>query len=55
MDPEYIANELDVAHEQDLINNFDIYKYLVDDEYRKQVSDYYDIIKSTANVFEMME
>ena len=55
LDPEYIANELDVAHEQDLINNFDIYKYLVDDEYRKQASDYYDIIKSTANVFEMME
>lgn len=55
LDPEYIANELDIAHEQDLINNFDIYKYLVDDEYRKQVSDYYDIIKSTANVFEMME
>lgn len=55
LDPEYIANELDIAHEQDLINNFDIYKYLVNDEYRKQVSDYYDIIKSTANVFEMME
>lgn len=55
LDPEYIANELDTAHEQDLINNFDIYKYLVDDEYRKQASDYYDIIKSTANVFEMME
>lgn len=55
LDPEYIANELDIAHEQDLINNFDIYKYLVDDEYRKQTSDYYDIIKSTANVFEMME
>lgn len=55
LDPEYIANELDIAHEQDLINNFDIYKYLVDDEYRKQASDYYDIIKSTANVFEMME
>ena len=55
LDPEYIANELDIAHEQDLINNFNIYKYLVDDEYRKQVSDYYDIIKSTANVFEMME
>lgn len=55
LDPEYIANELDIAHEQDLINNFNIYKYLVDDEYRKQASDYYDIIKSTANVFEMME
>lgn len=55
LDPEYIANELDIAHEQDLINNFDIYKYLIDDEYRKQASDYYDIIKSTANVFEMME
>lgn len=55
LDPEYIANQLDIAHEQDLINNFDIYKYLVDDEYRKQASDYYDIIKSTANVFEMME
>lgn len=55
LDPEYIANELDIAHEQDLINNFDIYKYLVNDEYRKQASDYYDIIKSTANVFEMME
>lgn len=55
LDPEYIATQLDIAHEQDLINNFDIYKYLVDDEYRKQASDYYDIIKSTANVFEMME
>ncbi len=55
LDPEYIANALDIAHEQDLINNFDIYKYLVDDEYRKQASDYYDIIKSTVNVFEMIE
>ena len=55
LDPEYIANKLDIAHEQDLINNFDIYKYLIDDEYREQASDYYNIIKSTANVFEMME
>ena len=55
LDVDYIASQLDIAHEQDLINNFDIYKYLVDDEYRKQASDYYDIIKSTINVFEMME
>lgn len=55
LDPEYIANELDIAHEQGLINNFDIYQYLVDDEYRKQASNYYDIVKSTVNVFEMME
>ena len=55
LDVDYIASQLDIAHEQDLINNFDIYKYLVDDEYRKQASGYYDIIKSTINVFEMME
>lgn len=55
LDVEYIANQLDLAHERDLINNFDMYKYLVDTEYRKQASDYYDIIKSTINVFEMME
>ena len=55
LDLEYIANQLDIAHEQDLINNFDMYKYLTDNEYRKQASDYYDIIKSTINVFEMME
>lgn len=55
LDVDYIVSQLDIAHEQDLINNFDIYKYLVDDEYRKQASDYYDIIKSTINVFEMME
>ena len=55
LDVDYIATQLDIAHDQDLINNFDIYKYLVDDEYRKQASDYYDIIKSTINVFEMME
>nr|DAG88789.1 MAG TPA: hypothetical protein [Crassvirales sp.] len=55
MDLEYIATQLDIAHEQDLINNFDIYQYLVDDEYRKKASNYYDIIKSTVNVFEMME
>ena len=42
-------------YEQDLINNFDIYQYLVDDEYRKKASNYYDIIKSTVNVYEMME
>lgn len=55
LDTEYIATQLDIAHEQDLINNFDIYQYLVDDEYRKKASNYYDIIKSTVNVFEMME
>lgn len=55
LDIEYIATQLDIAHEQDLINNFDIYQYLVDDEYRKKASNYYDIIKSTVNVFEMME
>lgn len=55
LDVDYIATQLDIAHDQDLINNFDIYKYLVDDEYRKQASDYYDIIKGTINVFEMME
>lgn len=55
LDLEYIANQLDIAHEQDLINNFDMYKYLTDNDYRKQASDYYDIIKSTVNVFEMME
>lgn len=55
LDVEQIANQLDLAHERDLINNFDMYKYLVDTEYRKQASGYYDIIKSTINVFEMME
>lgn len=55
LDVDYIATQLDSAHEHDLINNFDIYKYLIDDEYKKQASDYYDIIKSTINVFEMME
>jgi len=32
-----------------------MYKYLTDNNYRKQASNYYDIIKSTINVFEMME
>lgn len=55
LNEELIEQRLNAAHEEGLINNFDIIKYLTDEEYAKQCSDYYDIIKSTVNVFELMD
>lgn len=55
LDSEYINQQLDLAHEREIINNFDIIKYLTDEEYKSQISDYYDLIKGTVNVFELMD
>lgn len=43
------------AKEKDLIGTFDVYRYLTDMEYRKDMIEYTHIIKGTLNVLDMME
>ena len=50
-----VKERLQAAHDAKLINNFDITKYLQDNDYRKQVIDYYGLLMGTVNVFDMME
>lgn len=49
-----IEERLKNAYEANIINNFDIVKYLQDANYAKQVNDYYDLIKGSINVFDML-
>lgn len=50
-----VKERLQAAHDNGLINNFDIVKYLKDDNYRAQIIDYYGLLMGTVNVFDMME
>lgn len=50
-----IEERLKAAHEAGIINNFDIVRYLKDNDYRQQVIDYYGLLMGTVNVFDMME
>ena len=43
------------AKEKNLIRTFDVYRYLTDDEYRKDMIEYTHYIKGTLNVLDMME
>lgn len=52
---EQVEEALKKAHEKKLIGTFDIYKYLTDDQYRKDMIEYNHIIKGTLNVLDMME
>lgn len=49
-----VEERLKNAYEANIINNFDIVKYLQDANYAKQVNDYYDLIKGSINVFDML-
>lgn len=50
-----IEERLEAAHEAGIINNFDIVRYLKDNDYRQQTIDYYGLLMGTVNVFDMME
>lgn len=50
-----IIAKLDNAYADDIMNNFDAVKYLLDNNYRQKVKDYYGLIMGTLNVFDMME
>lgn len=50
-----VEERLEAAHEAGIINNFDIVRYLKDDDYRQQIIDYYGLLMGTVNVFDMME
>ena len=52
---EEVSAALKQAHQKGLIGTFDIYRYLTDMEYRKDMIEYNHIIKGTLNVLDMME
>jgi hypothetical protein len=52
---EYIFSELEYAHNKGLIGTFDVYKYLTEEDYRKDMIRYTHLIKGTLNVLDMME
>ena len=49
-----VEERLQKAYEAGIINNFDIIKYLQDENYANQINDYYDLIKGSINVFDML-
>lgn len=49
-----VEERLQKAYEAGIINNFDIIKYLQDKNYANQTNDYYDLIKGSINVFDML-
>lgn len=65
LDPTYIEESFSTAQDAGIINNFNIETWLMDDytalpdgrvlRYRDIVSDYYNIIKGTWNIFDMIE
>lgn len=55
LDEEYIVSVLQNAIDIGLYNNFDIKKYLSDENnYRQYASDYYNLIKSNWNILDIM-
>lgn len=50
-----VEQALLTAKEKDLMRTFDIYRYLTDDEYRRDMIEYNHYIKGTLNVLDMME
>lgn len=50
-----VEQALITANEKGLIGTFDIYRYLTDMQYRKDMIEYNHIIKGTLNVLDMME
>ena len=52
---ELVEQKLIEANEHNLIGTFDIYRYLTDDQYKREMIEYNHIIKGTLNVLDMME
>lgn len=52
---EEVENILAEAVQSNLINNFNFYTWLEDPKYRRIVSRYYNIIKGTWNIFDVIE
>ena len=52
---EEVENALITANENGLLGTFDMYRYLTDQEYKKDMIEYNHIIKGTLNVLDMME
>ena len=50
-----VEQALITANEKGLIGTFDVYRYLTDMQYRKDMIEYNHIIKGTLNVLDMME
>ena len=50
-----VEQTLITANEKGLIGTFDMYRYLTDTQYRKDMIEYNHIIKGTLNVLDMME
>ena len=55
LDEQFIVDELNWAHEKNLMGTFDVYRYLTDEEYKKDMIRYNHLIKGTLNVLHMME
>jgi hypothetical protein len=49
-----VEDRLVNAYEYDLINNFDIIKFLESDDYKKAAIDYYGLIMGTFNGLDMV-
>lgn len=53
---EEVSDILDKAQDLGIVNNFDFLKWLEDDNgYRRATSDYYNIIKGTWNLFDIID
>lgn len=52
---EEVETALIAANEKGLLGTFDMYRYLTDQEYKKDMIEYNHIIKGTLNVLDMME
>lgn len=52
---EEVEQALRVAYDKGLIGTFDVYKYLTNETYRKDMIEYNHYIKGTLNVLHMME
>jgi hypothetical protein len=55
LDEQFIIDTLNWAHENNLMKTFDMYRYLTDEEYKKNMIKYNHLIKGTFNVLHMME
>lgn len=52
---QYIIDTLNKAIDDGIAGNFSMEKYLMDDEYKKGTIEYYNIIKGTWNVFDIVD
>ncbi len=56
LNPEEVQEAFSRAEELGIVNNFDFYKWLEDNNgYRRATSDYYNLIKGTWNIFDIVD